>query len=156
MPTTVRLIPGAEVAGWTWRGIAPWRRLVSRRGRTGSSSPASTSPGARRDRPTPTGTLSTYPVLFTASQPRKDRVQVTQKPVEVTRRAGQDLPAGRHRAEPLSGSGTTGVAALREGRKFIGVELSVRYADRAERRLLQTTQQARNREDFGLAGPGDA
>ncbi|MFF1394809.1 DNA methyltransferase [Streptomyces sp. NPDC058287] len=155
MPTTVRLIPGAEVAGWTWRGIASGRKPVSRRGRAASSSPASTSSGARRDRSTPTGTLSTCPVLFTASQPRKDRVHVTQKPVEVTRELVKFCPPGGTVLAPFAGSGTSGVAALREGRNFIGVELPEHYADGVEQGPLQTTQQTRTREDFGLAGPGD-
>ncbi|AAF84045.1 hypothetical protein XF_1235 [Xylella fastidiosa 9a5c] len=36
---------------------------------------------------------------------------------------------------PLAGSGTTGVAALRAGHRFIGMELSLGYSDVAKQRL---------------------
>ncbi|MGW4728871.1 DNA methyltransferase [Streptomyces shenzhenensis] len=38
-------------------------------------------------------------------------------------------------ARPITGSGTTGEAALLEGRTFLGIEQSPRYADVARRRL---------------------
>lgn len=37
--------------------------------------------------------------------------------------------------DPFSGSGSTGVAALREGRTFVGVELSAKYAEDSRERL---------------------
>ncbi|WP_435860946.1 DNA methyltransferase [Streptomyces spiralis] len=51
--------------------------------------------------------------------------------------------------DPFAGSGTTGVAALREGRRFIGIELSEHYADIAEQRLRAEL----TKDDFVLAGP---
>ncbi|SEO65511.1 hypothetical protein SAMN05216267_103477 [Actinacidiphila rubida] len=47
------------------------------------------------------------------------------------------------------GSGSTGVAALRKGRHFIGGELSDHYAAVAEQRLRAEMTQ----DDFVLAGP---
>lgn len=37
--------------------------------------------------------------------------------------------------DPFTGSGTTGVAALRNGRNFIGVEINPKYADMANNRI---------------------
>jgi DNA modification methylase len=37
--------------------------------------------------------------------------------------------------DPFAGSGTTGVVALRHGRKFIGVELNPEYVNLAKRRI---------------------
>jgi site-specific DNA-methyltransferase (adenine-specific) len=51
--------------------------------------------------------------------------------------------------DPFTGSGTTGVAALREGRHFVGIELSDHYAAIAERGLQAELTQ----DDFILAGP---
>lgn len=51
--------------------------------------------------------------------------------------------------DPFTGSGSTGVAALREGRRFVGVELSAHYADVAEERLRAEL----TKDDFELAGP---
>jgi len=38
--------------------------------------------------------------------------------------------------DPFMGSGTTGVAALRHNRKFIGIEIDSNYFDVAEKRLV--------------------
>lgn len=37
--------------------------------------------------------------------------------------------------DPFCGSGTTGVAAVREGRRFVGIELSETYCDMARKRI---------------------
>jgi len=38
--------------------------------------------------------------------------------------------------DPFMGSGTTGVAALQTGRRFIGIELDPGYFDIAEARIM--------------------
>ena len=40
--------------------------------------------------------------------------------------------------DPFAGSGTTGLVAIREGRRFLGIELSPEYADMARRRIGQS------------------
>ena len=45
--------------------------------------------------------------------------------------------------DPFMGSGTTGVAALQMGRKFIGIERAPRYFDIACRRIEQAVAQGR-------------
>lgn len=64
------------------------------------------------------------PGLYSASQLRKDRVHITQKPVDVTHELVKVCPPGGTVLGLFTGSGTTGVAALREQRKFVGIELS--------------------------------
>lgn len=57
-------------------------------------------------------------------------------PVELARRcivAG--CPRGGTVLDPFAGSGTTGVAALREHRQFVGIELNPEYAAMAEGRI---------------------
>ena len=42
--------------------------------------------------------------------------------------------------DPFSGSGTTGLAAARQGRRYVGIDLSAEYLDLSLRtRLLQST-----------------
>lgn len=94
------------------------------RRRAASSSPARTSSGEPRARATPTGTPFACPGLYSASQLRKDRVHITQKPVDVMQELVKICPPGGTVLGPLTGSGTTGVDALREGWKFVGIELS--------------------------------
>lgn len=43
--------------------------------------------------------------------------------------------------DPFMGSGTTGVACMQLGRKFIGVEISEQYFEIAERRIRQAAMQ---------------
>jgi site-specific DNA-methyltransferase (adenine-specific) len=37
--------------------------------------------------------------------------------------------------DPFCGSGTTGLVALRHGRRFVGIELNPAYAEMARRRI---------------------
>ncbi|MBQ1348485.1 MAG: site-specific DNA-methyltransferase [Aeriscardovia sp.] len=39
--------------------------------------------------------------------------------------------------DPFAGSGTTGVVALKYGRRFIGIELEPRYAEMAQKRICE-------------------
>jgi DNA modification methylase len=60
----------------------------------------------------------------------------TQKPVGVMAWALQQLPAdARTILDPFMGSGTTGVACVRAGLAFVGVEREQRYFDAACRRV---------------------
>ena len=45
-------------------------------------------------------------------------------------------------ADPFMGSGTTGVAAVKLGRRFIGIEIEPRYFDIACRRIEEASKQA--------------
>jgi DNA modification methylase len=45
--------------------------------------------------------------------------------------------------DPFMGSGTTGVAAVQEGRKFIGIEIEPKYFDIACKRIEEAQKQLR-------------
>jgi DNA modification methylase len=57
------------------------------------------------------------------------------------------LPDARTILDPFMGSGTTGVACVQLGRKFIGIELDPSYFDIAVKRI--TAELARPRLDLG-------
>lgn len=76
------------------------------------------------------------PGFYSASAPR-DREHITQKPVDVLRSLVRICPAGGTVLDPFMGAGTTGVAAVLEGRSFIGVELTEHYMAIAERRIRE-------------------
>lgn len=66
----------------------------------------------------------------------------TQKPLNVMAWSIEMLPSTcRTIIDPLMGSGTTGVAALRLGRDFIGIERSEKYFDIACRRVEDASRQ---------------
>lgn len=65
-----------------------------------------------------------------------DKVHPTEKPVDLLRSLIRVVaPRGGLVVDPFCGSGSTGVAALREGRRFLGVERDPEHAATAERRL---------------------
>jgi len=65
----------------------------------------------------------------------------TQKPVEVMRWSILQLDNPQTILDPFAGSGTTGVAAVKLGRKFIGVEIEPKYFDIACRRISEALKQ---------------
>jgi site-specific DNA-methyltransferase (adenine-specific) len=74
------------------------------------------------------------------NEPRGDHP--TQKPIGVMKWAIEQLPPSSTTIlDPFMGSGTTGVAAVRLGRRFIGIEIEPRYFDIACRRIEEATRQ---------------
>lgn len=63
-----------------------------------------------------------------------------EKPVEIMRHFVERAP-GVVICDPFMGSGTTGIAALRHGRKFIGIELEQEFFDTACIRLEEAVRQ---------------
>jgi DNA methylase len=55
---------------------------------------------------------------------------------------GQDVEQPATVMDPYMGSGTTGVAAVRLGRRFVAVEIEERYFDVARRRIGETLKPA--------------
>lgn len=120
LPTTTDAL---QAGGWVWRGIVPWHKPNGRRtqGRYANNCEYVVW-GTNGPRP-----LDALPTslggFFQANAPRgRDREHITQKPVEVLRELVRIVPAGGTVLDPFAGTGTTGVAAVLEGREFVGVE----------------------------------
>lgn len=74
------------------------------------------------------------------NEPRGDHP--TQKPIEVMRWCIGHLPAeAKSIIDPFMGSGTTGVASVKMGRQFTGIELEPKYFDIACRRISEAMKQ---------------
>ena len=66
----------------------------------------------------------------------------SQKPIEVMEWCLRQLPPdARTILDPFMGSGTTGVAAVKLGRRFIGIEIEPKYFDIACRRISEALKQ---------------
>lgn len=65
----------------------------------------------------------------------------TEKPVQLMEKLIGRLTDGRVILDPFMGSGTTGVAAVKLGRKFIGIEIEEKYFDIACRRISDALRQ---------------
>lgn len=127
-----------QAGGFVWRGIVPWSKPSSRpqSGRFRAQceyvvwGSAGAMPVDYED--------AALPGFFEANAPR-ERDHITQKPVDVMRELVRIVPAGGVVLDPFMGSGTTGVAAMIEGRRFVGVEMTEHFAAVAERRIAHTT-----------------
>jgi site-specific DNA-methyltransferase (adenine-specific) len=119
-----------------WRGIIPWRKPIVRPTRDGFKRECEYVLWGSHGEPTRHAPSVYLPGWLEGSQPRgKDRVHITQKPVSVMRQLVRIASAGGTVLDWCAGSGTTGVAAIEEGRRFVGVEASGEYAAAARRRL---------------------
>lgn len=68
------------------------------------------------------------------SMAKNGRLHPNEKPVALIERLLAKMPDGAV-CDPFMGSGTTGVASVKLGRKFIGIEIEPRYFDIACRRI---------------------
>ena len=65
----------------------------------------------------------------------------TQKPIALMRWCVDRLPDAHTILDPFMGSGTTGVACVKLGRKFIGIEIEPKYFDIACKRIEDAYKQ---------------
>lgn len=145
-----RMLPtmtdAVQAGGWVWRGIVPWYKPNARRqlGRFAGACEYAIW-GSKGPMPVERG-VGALPGFFEAahvspelreheppafirsnSVPGDDRQHVTEKPIAVMRELIKLVPDGGLVCDPFTGSGSTGVAALLEGRRFLGCELSPEY-----------------------------
>lgn len=123
-----------QAGGWIWRGIVPWAKTSHRPqlGRFGAQCEYVVW-GSAGPMPLERG-VGTLPGFYEYASPQH-REHVTQKPVELMADIVQIVPAGATVLDPFMGSGTTGIAAVQTGRRFIGAELSPVIFDIACRRI---------------------
>lgn len=94
------------------------------------------------------------------NNPERTGLHPTEKPVSLMAELLADFTnAGQTILDPFMGSGTTGVAAVRFGRKFIGIEQNQEYFDLACKRLAAAqsgakgfTRQTRDERQSDLLG----
>jgi len=143
-----------QAGGWIWRGIVPWHKPASRptSGRFTASCEFVVW-GSRGGMPVEGNVL---PGFYQASAPR-DREHITQKPLDVMRKLVQIVPKGGTVLDPFMGSGTTGVAAVLEGRQFVGSEMTDHYFEVARRRISTSEQGYRDEvgDQMVLRGEGE-
>jgi len=82
-------------------------------------------------------------MTYTRPQALQDgREHPTQKPIEVMKWCIDQLPADVGTIlDPFMGSGTTGVAAVKKGKAFYGIEREAKYFDIACRRISDALKQ---------------
>lgn len=126
-----------QVAGWILRGVVPWNKGEGTRPTPGgfrgqceyvvwsSSGPL---PQAEEG-------VIVLPGFFTATVTKDDKHHQTGKPTSLMRELVRVAPRDGVVLDPFAGSGTTGVAALAEGRRTICFEVVPEYAEIARCRM---------------------
>lgn len=125
LPTVTDAI---QMGGYVWRGIVPWHKPNGRRqmGRFAGSCEYLVW-GSKGAMPVERG-VGALPGFFQAnSVPGEDRQHVTEKPESVLQEIVRIVPPDGLIFDPFGGACTTGIAALLEGRRFLGCELSPEY-----------------------------
>lgn len=130
-----------QSGGWVWRGVVPWYKPVARPQAGRFTNQCEYVVWGSHGGMTTDYAAPVLPGFYQASSPR-DREHITQKPVDVVRGLVKIAPEGGTVLDPFMGSGTTGVAAMLERRKFIGVEMVPHYQQVAERRIREAQGQA--------------
>lgn len=81
-------------------------------------------------------------IVFRPQNMDGGKLHPTQKPIEVMRWCINFLPPTAELVlDPFMGSGTTGIAAVKLGRQFIGVEIEPKYYDIACKRISDALKQ---------------
>ena len=129
-----------QCGGWVWRNLVTWWKpgVRMQRGRFSASSEYVVygSRGVPVD-----GEKSPQNVLQFAPVAGEEKSHIAEKPVDLMKALIGVTPSEAVVFDPFMGSGTTGVAAVQMGRKFIGIELEPRYFDIACERIENAQRQ---------------
>jgi site-specific DNA-methyltransferase (adenine-specific) len=149
-----------QVAGWVWRGIAVWDKTESARPNPGRyRSQAEFVVWSSKGPMTGSEPGSTAPGVFRHRRAEEDRQHITGKPVPLMEGLLAIVRKGGLVLDPFAGSGSTGVACLRTGRRFAGCELGDQQHALAVSRLTAEEQDRpwlAPPEQAGLFGGGGA
>lgn len=135
-----------QAGGWVWRGIVPWNKLDARplpnRFRSQCEYVVFGTNGPRDFDMGPNAVY--HPGILEERAPHvSQRQHTSQKPVGIMQTLCKAATPAGIVLDPFMGSGTTGIAALAEGRKFIGIEKSETYFDIACERIRRAVAQGR-------------
>ncbi|RSU73148.1 site-specific DNA-methyltransferase [Sphingomonas sp. S-NIH.Pt3_0716] len=129
LPTTTDAV---QAGGWVWRGIAVWDKTEGTRPRKGAyRNQCEYLVWASSGQMGKDGVCA--PGVFRVSVNSEKKHHIAGKPTALL----QDLLAicGDVILDPFMGSGTTGIAAVRSGRKFIGIEMDAAHFEVACARI---------------------
>lgn len=132
-----------QAGGFMWRGLVAWDKGLGSRAPHkgyfrhqceyvvwGSNGPL---PKAEHAGP--------FPGCIRETVKQSDKFHMTGKPTPLMQELARVVPPGGVILDPFMGSGTTGVAALLEGRRFIGIEREAEYVEISRARIAEAAQQ---------------
>lgn len=131
-----------QAGGWVWRGIAVWDKGPASRGVQGRYTNQceymvwGSAGEMSLDRAIGSQSRN-LPGVFRCGVLQADKHHVTGKPTDLMREVVKICQPGGTVLDPFAGSGTTLVAAKREGYQYLGIELIEHYAEVCRQRLGQ-------------------
>ena len=139
-----------QCGGWVWRGLVTWDKLHGRpmkgRFRNHSEYIIWATRGAVDEQETYLGSI-----LKHAAPRGNDRVHETQKPESLIMEMMSMIPPSHTIVDPFMGSGTTLIAAKKQGRKSIGIELQEEYCEAAAKRCASELAMGEERHNKQIA-----
>lgn len=138
-----------QAAGWVYRGIVVWDkgncRPIPNRFRNDCEYIVWGTNGPRKTEYVD-GAFIGPGCYHITSIPSKKKSHQTEKPVELLEKLIAICPNGGMVFDPFMGSGSTGVAAVKTGRNFIGIELDPGYFETAKQRIEDAQRQIRQKD----------
>lgn len=137
------LTDAMQWAGIMWRGVCPWDKgLGSRAPHKGYARHQAEYIVWGTNGPCNQATHGgPWPGVYRHTVRQADKFHLTGKPTPLLEELSQWVPEDKTILDPFMGSGTTGVAALKTGRRFIGVEIDQGHFETACKRIEQTIKE---------------
>lgn len=118
-----------QVAGLVWRGISVWDKTEGCRPNKGAFRQQAEFIvwGTKGPRPKPSDDAPCLPGVFRCAPLKGGKNHVAGKPLELMSAIVEICPPGGTVLDLFTGGGATGVASLKSGRRFVGMEMVPEY-----------------------------
>ncbi|GAB6035841.1 DNA methyltransferase [Fundidesulfovibrio butyratiphilus] len=123
-----------QAAGWAWKGVVVWHKPSARPHLGSFRRDTEFVIHAVKGKATP-HTRQCFPGVYKHAVNAAQKVHLTGKPVPLVKDLLAVTPPGATVLDPFLGGGSTALACMETGRRFIGVELSPEYAALATERI---------------------
>jgi site-specific DNA-methyltransferase (adenine-specific) len=134
LPTTTDAL---QAGGWVWRGLVVWDKTEGARPTVGRFKAQAEFVAWGSNGPMPADDrIGCLNGVFRFA-PFKGKLHIAGKPEPLMRELNRICPPGGVILDPFAGSGTTGVAAMAEGRRAILIEREPPYARIARHRVAE-------------------
>lgn len=132
-----------QAAGWMWRGVVTWHKPSARPSLGDFKRDAEYVITGSKGKPI-MHSRKCPPGVYSHSVNTVRKIHLTEKPVALLENLLDITAPGGLVLDPFAGSGSTGVACLNTGRRYLGIELSKEYHQRACERLAAHQQAVGN------------
>lgn len=149
------LTDAVQAAGWTWRGVVVWDKTEAARPMKGRyRAQAEFLAWATNGHCPSEGRCA--PGVFRHSAISEPKEHIASKPVRLMQDVLQLVPEGGLVLDPFMGAGSTGVAAIRTGRRFVGIECEPYWHAHAVARLAAEQERTPPPAPAAASGRGTA